>query len=257
MRKYFAKKLVERRRGGNYTTKVKGANRDLQREPLEERATHESMRAAYKGDRKESHEHLAPLRRYLQSQVGRLWDHVYSDLSHAARQDSINGRKLMDSLRWEVDQTVQLVDGKLIGRWGYTVGGGELFVHPENGLLTRAESRPRRRWRPRAQFDAVVVDVSHRYLKLDGIWFFVTLTPIPGPEESERPYDLVLKRSAFPEHRQLTHSNEFSRVWGGALYASAKRQANKREIQRLQAGPQESAADKPGRRPQFVRPRRR
>jgi hypothetical protein len=124
-------------------------------------------------------------------------------------------------------------------------------------LLTRAESRPRRRWRPRAQFDAVVVDVSHRYLKLDGIWFFVTLTPIPGPEESERPYDLVLKRSAFPEHRQLTHSNEFSRVWGGALYASAKRQANKREIQRLQAGPQESAADKPGRRPQFVRPRRR
>lgn len=242
MRKHFTKVLVERPRSGYRRGKVKGTLRDLQREPLEERAYRQSMRAPYKGDcRKESHEHLAPLRRYLVSQVGRPWDHVYSDLSRAVRKDPVNGRKLIDSLKWEVDQTVHYVDSaegerELVGRWGYRISAEELYVDPESRLLCRADSRPRRRWAPRPILTAVVHDAMHRYVKLDEIWYFVTLAPIPGEEVKERPFDVVLKRAAFFEDRSPTYGNLFWRAWNGLLYAVSKRQANRKEVRRLNAG---------------------
>ena len=257
MKKDFAKVIVERpRRGHSQRSGAKGEKRDLQRLPLDALAMRQSMRAPYGyNERKETHERLAPLRRYLSSQVGRPWDQVYSDICHVAKGDMINGRKLIDSLRWEGDQNVNIVDGVLVGRWGYTVGGGELFVHPESGLLSRAETRPRRRWLPQTRFEIVVDDALHRYVKLDGIWYFVTLAAIPGEEVTERPYDMVLKESPFPKHLQPAWGNEFTRNWGAPLYAAEKRQANKREIQRLAAGPVPHGKSGKGRA--FVRPRPR
>jgi hypothetical protein len=70
----MAKVLVERpRRGGQYHRQ----GRPLAVELL---PTKEGMRRRWT-DRKELNEHLAPLRRFLGSRVGRRWDSVYAELS--------------------------------------------------------------------------------------------------------------------------------------------------------------------------------
>jgi hypothetical protein len=85
----------------------------------------------------------------------------------------------------------------------------------------------------------LAVDENHKYVKVDGLWYFVTLCKVPGAEETVRPFDVVLKQTAFAEafigSKAYRYNNRFLQVWGGPFYASAKRQANSREIRRIVA----------------------
>lgn len=75
MREDMAKVIVERpRRRGD-------AARKGRRQDWDQMPSHEGMRRPHilSGDPKELNEHLGPLRRYLERQVGRPWDKVYSE----------------------------------------------------------------------------------------------------------------------------------------------------------------------------------
>src|SRR5580704_14540837 len=62
---------------------------------------HEGMRRAraLRGDRKQLNENLAPLRRYLERQVGRPWNKVYSEIAQHLRADSAVQQHVRDHLR--------------------------------------------------------------------------------------------------------------------------------------------------------------
>src|SRR5438094_7888272 len=83
MRADMHKVIVERTRWGG------GRERHNRRAnvPLEDRPTRESMRAAHT-DRKWFGENLAPLRRWLRSQVGRPWGDIYSDACSVIKPNS-------------------------------------------------------------------------------------------------------------------------------------------------------------------------
>jgi hypothetical protein len=77
MRDDMARVLVERPRIPAHKAR-KGRHRDFEGLP-----SHEGMRRAAElsGDRKMLNENLKPLRRYLEKQVGRPWDTVYSEIA--------------------------------------------------------------------------------------------------------------------------------------------------------------------------------
>lgn len=247
MKDSFSKLLVQRSRtkiAARVTRKtckypLLNIHEDLPlREPLRGRNRHRYL--------KESHENRAPVGRYLERQVGRHWDEIFSEISASARHDKVNGRKLFYGLDIEVERSVHFVNERAVGLSGYELYNGELYVHPDTGLLTRCD-KPRKRWRHVKQFpwQTIIVDSAHRYLKLDGLWYFVTLSPIPGEEVHERPFDLILKETAWHTDRQNRSGNKFYRFWEAPVYASGKRQAGKREMLRVfkeHAGELEEAA---------------
>jgi len=212
-------------------------------------ATHESINAPWRHNRKEKRIHLAPLRRYLRAQVGRNWNDVYSDVCHAFGDVVSNGERLSDYIDWEVELNISVrpEDGELITERGYGVGADTLFVHPESGILTLSPSRPRRRYKHKPRFETVDIDNEQKLVKVDGLWFFVTLSIIPGEEVTERPFDVVLGRAAFAGDIKYSWDNDFYRAWGAGRYACHKRQANSREIRRLVKSDSSDAGESSGR----------
>src|SRR5258708_15065697 len=84
MREDMAQVIVERPRLHGHNSR-KGRDRDWDALPSQE-----GMRRPHKlsGNWKELNENLAPLRRYLERQVGRPWDKVYSEIAERLRADS-------------------------------------------------------------------------------------------------------------------------------------------------------------------------
>lgn len=212
-------------------------------------ATHQSMNAPWRHNRKEKRIHLAPLRRYLRAQVGRNWNDVYSDVCHTFQDVVSNGERLSDYIDWEVELNVRVraEDGELITERGYGVGADTLFVHPESGILTLSPTRPRRRYKHKPRFETVDIESEQKLVKVDGLWFFVTLATIPGEEVTDRPFDVVLRRAAFAGDIKYSWDNEFYRVWGAGRYACHKRQANSREVRRLVKSDSSAAGESSGR----------
>jgi len=94
MREDMARVIVERRASNPQQPKGR-------RPALEDLPSHEGMRraAALRGDRKELNENLAPLRRYLEGQVGRPWDKAYAEIAARLRIDSTVQQHVRDHLR--------------------------------------------------------------------------------------------------------------------------------------------------------------
>ena len=91
MRSDMAKVIVERPRiGSSMRGKSKGYRRSLQRLDHETLPSKEGIKRRHLGHRKWLNEHLGPLRRYLDSQVGRPWNKVFSEIC-GAHQPFIGG----------------------------------------------------------------------------------------------------------------------------------------------------------------------
>ena len=95
MREDMAQVIVERPRIKPFN------NRKGRRQGLDDLPTHEGMRRAHAlhGDRKQLNENLAPLRRYLEGQVGRPWDKVYGEIAARLRVDSTVQQHVRNHLR--------------------------------------------------------------------------------------------------------------------------------------------------------------
>ena len=260
MRNDFTSVIVERARYGRSRVHAKAArfnaglglslnqDSDSDLDDLGQDATHQSMNAPWRHNRKEKRIHLAPLRRYLRAQVGRPWNDVYSDVCHTFQGVVSNGDRLTNYIDWDVELNVRVRtdDGELITERGYSVGGNTLYVHPETGILTLSPTTPRRRWKNKPRFEMVAIDNEHKLVNVDGLWFVVTLATIPGVEVSERPFDVVLGQAVFADDIKYAWGNEFYRSWGPGLYACHKRQANSREIRRLVKSDSSGSGDTSG-----------
>jgi len=184
MREDLAKVIVERPRIKPYSNR-KGRRRDLEDLP-----THEGMRRghAWRGDRKELNENLAPLRRYLAKQVGRPWDKVYSEIAARLRVDSTVQQHVRDHL----GDYVAVTPRRNISNWRSSFRNGlwwqQFYVDPENGLLCRTDLLPEEKARRRSRQNRqpppkeCVVLADDRELRLiDGLWYEVRLAPLPEP----------------------------------------------------------------------------
>jgi hypothetical protein len=221
--------------------------------------SHLGMRVGY--GYRELNENLAPLRRYLHSQVGRPWDRVFGEIcSRIDRRNPVQ-RHIHQHIDQFIATRVQIRAGKLIecGKFGLRLLGGsnELYVNPRTGLICRTKTpacgcASERQRREQAETGARrrILDEHTQLLKLEDAWFEVNLEPLPEtkvpvtcngkirqPATPEIRFDVVTREPASQADRRGTsalahdHWRKRLRLYGsGGLYATHKRQLSKREI---------------------------
>ncbi len=194
-------------------------------------------------------DHLGPLRRYLQSNVGRPWSKVRSEMAEHLRPASTVQRHVMEHVwGFVIERTWHDEAGVLWGSDPYgrpTIVGGawsrrsQFYVHPKTGLLLRAPMTPRKRKKDRrqAEVDPNVRWVSPRlqHRKIDGIWFEVELAPLP--ESTRSPWslgppvwDVAARRLVRRRGLVWNDPHSMADEWRQGRYASAMRQLSRKEI---------------------------
>ncbi len=240
MRADMGKVLVERprlkRRSGD-SRPGKGYQRELQRSLAAEASppSHERLKHRYGHSRKFFNENLAPLRRFLESNVGRPWNKVYAEIcKHVDRGNVVQKHILTHLFDYVVTQVV-LIDGKPCrvrqGRGGYeslctSHNRQQWFVCPKSGLLRRSRYVRRTSKQPQPP-RRVVLNKTKMCLFLNGQWELVTVAPMPGPPQNPCGYDVVRKRRTAgwpPEHANAV------RFYGAAVYALSRRPLSRVEL---------------------------
>lgn len=239
MRSDMAKVIVERpRKKGWASHKPKGYQRRLRRYGEDGPPQREGIQARWQGRTKYLNEHLGPLRRYLDSQVGRPWDKVFSEIcAHIDRNSAVQDH-VRDHVEEYVTVHVVLIDGIPCngeGGWRYGEPLHEMrwrpwYVCPRTGLLRRVKVRARKRQRrtPPSPPRYIPVGKSSQCRLMDGAWHLVTLKPFPAlPAHHARCHDVDV---LFNKPVASITPAEARQQYGAEVYVVAKRRLAKREL---------------------------
>jgi hypothetical protein len=239
MRADMAKVIVERPRiQGRACRKPKGYARRLLRYGEDGPPMREGIKACWGHGTKFLNEHLGPLRRYLDKQVGRPWDKVFSEIcAHIDRNSAVQDH-VRDHVQEYVVTHVVMIDGVPCnggpGRnYGARLDGfyyRRWYVCPRTGLLRRIKQVSRKRLQPTPPAKPPIVSVSDvlQCRHLNGGWRLVTLAPLPTPPSARQhspAIDVLLNRPVA----QLTPI-EAVQIYGAAVYAAGIRQLTRAEL---------------------------
>lgn len=228
--------IIERpRTGGGRGGKDRRAEMCLRADP-DQAASNEPISRG-RGS-KHLNENLAPLRRFLLSRVGRPWNAVHSEIAATLRVTSAVQKHVLDHLRDMVYTNVVQIGDDLYecGSWGVQElrrsRWSPVYVCPRTGLLKKVPPRPAR-FKPPTVCDVVPIDRDAQYRKIAGVWYRITLTPIPDLPDWLGLRDVLLGdlrnlgTTWEREHTLREHYGYRDR------YATAKRQIGKNELRRL------------------------
>ncbi len=130
---------------------------------------------------------LGPLRRYLQKNVGRPWNHVYGEASGVLGKGGWGIEHVFeDHFVWQVDRKVYVgEDGKLLSRrWGAARKVTGFYVHPKTGLLRYAAAVRPKQGPMRKDTDRIRLADGRYYVLIGGLWFvarYDEMGQIPNP----------------------------------------------------------------------------
>ncbi len=205
MRHDMAKVIVERPRyGSSLRGESKGYHRSLQRIGREELPYREGMKKRHQGRTKSLNEHLGPLRRYLDSQVGRPWNKVFSEIcAHIDRESAVQDH-VRDHVADYFETHVVEIDGEPCSGQGWTYGRTLHQTHrflwyvcPRSNILKRVKNLSRSQRRPTKPPDAprfVRVSDSLPCHMIDGAWHVVSLRSLPQIRAGRLERDVILNR---------------------------------------------------------------
>lgn len=248
MRKDMSKVIVERPRHDHAGKRARPGRSqvvlDDDGEPLRAR---EPMRRADKT--KNLNENLAPLKRYLQSQVGRPWDKVYADIAENLRPSSTVQQHVRDHVEDFVAFRTRMKEGVVMtasarmgGERPLTEDYRQLYVHPRTGLLKlnphwrawrrRFESARAAAAAERAKRMRALDDWAQLHLLNDGAWWIVELASTPhkhytppkvvGQDHDDPRTDVVSRAKLSDLPLGARYGRDF-------VHAVAKRQLSKAE----------------------------
>jgi len=145
MRADMHKVIVERPRPGSRFRCARGD--PLRKLSAEDLPARESMKRRH-ADRRHFNENLKPLQRWLERQVGRPWNLVYSEACEVIKPTNTVKNHVKIHLLEFVHRNVIMVDGvpHVVRRWwgaGYMeLWDREIYVDPKSGLLCCHRRRP-------------------------------------------------------------------------------------------------------------------
>ena len=245
MRADMGRVLVERprlkRRSGD-SRPAKGYRKEAERAlAAGDAPSRERLKKRYKNNRKFFNENLAPLRRFLDANVGRPWNKVYSEIcQHVDRSNVVQKHVLTHLFDYVVTDTV-LVNGEPCrgsgsrGRYG---DGPSLrtshyrhqwYICPKSGLLRRSRYVPYQHGNPPVPPRQVVLNKTQRCLFLNGKWELVTVVPVPEVQ-SAGGFDVVRKRHASGWQHERALAAAF---YGQPVYAVSRRILARSELRNL------------------------
>ncbi len=241
MRPDMAKVIVERpRRGWHVRGTPKGYRRRLQRFSDDELPRREGIKERWQSGTKSLNEHLGPLRRYLDAQVGRPWDKVFAEICTHINRNSAVQDHVRDHVADYVAVHVLMVGGvPCSGEGDWTHGQGlhlfgwkRWYVCPRSGILQRIKISPRSGRRQRKKEPDlprfVRVSESLQCRPIAGAWHLVTLKPLPVVRHHCRERDVILDRPVAELSVKMARKH-----YGDAVYAVEMRRLSKRELRQL------------------------
>jgi hypothetical protein len=237
MRPDMAKVIVERPRiGSRIRGTPKGYCRAIQRMADDGPPRCEGMKRRHKHNIKYLSEHLGPLRRYLDAQVGRPWDKVFSEIcAHIDRSSAVQDH-VRDHVADYVVTHVVLIDGVACSGDGDRNYGvplsrirwGSWYVCPRTGILRRIKTPVRsRRSVPKPDNRPRFVRVSDtlQCRLIDGAWHLLSLKRLPLVREGRAERDVFLDREIATIDFAMARKH-----YGADVYAAGKRRLARREL---------------------------
>ena len=212
MRHDMFKVIVERPRVGGYD-ETKGRRKEHNKrnsfrayeneEVYDEPSCWEKIRPVGRGaDRKAFNENLEPLWRYLQTQVGRCWDDVYSDIRENLSPRNTVQMHVVQHLKWQVRMNTYLgEDGRVYERPKYARYGmpdpcledptpykSGFYVHPVTREFCVSPTKARKTKKPEPTKFQVSPLVQFRLINEE--WCVVEFEKIPKSmgTKSKYPY---------------------------------------------------------------------
>lgn len=154
--------------------------------PIEEAPIRESFSkwavAHWQG--KEQADNLAPLKRFLQRSVGKLWNDVYSEICQNINTNKATDIHILQHLDWMVEKNTFVgEDGKV---WFYSSGGDpspiedrwayseQYYVCPKTGTLQK-QGRKKTTYKHKPEVHKITISNDSQAFQIDGIWYIVTL----------------------------------------------------------------------------------
>lgn len=273
MRHDMTQVVIERPRGGRAYSyndvRVRCGGLDL--DQLDNLPKKQGYRRPHKenGEWKEFSDLLGPLEGFLRSRIGQKWDDVFAEIcEHVDQRNEVQYHLLTHISNFVEIHTILGDDGHVYYQGRYSSGpsrvsAGDMFVHPETGLLCSIPKKKVRNpgydaavkrlyhifghywhkvikdkgWRDR--IEATIKESKNHYLvgleqelhKIDGIWYWAVFADVPLPF-TETWFD-----TKAGETRQRTiQRGACDYLTGNTLtegrYRSGRRQANRRELRR-------------------------
>lgn len=263
MRKDMFEVIIERPRNGRWSDERKGRYSDHNKSDVrneldfhysgndEESGIYsgrkETMRPKGRGvDRKSLNENLAPLRRFLQSSIGKKWDDVYSELRENLNPNSAVQKHVVDHAKqYVIKDTILLEDGRIIAYVPYWrrdseyyvvndtskgVDRWQFYVDPTTKVLCQAGARYRynRKYKKNPTHEVYQINKLEQYRNLPGGWFHIQLTEY---QKTKTLYGFTLlpqTDSVFKNYKEKC--NFFVEYGAENLRAHSKRQCGTKEI---------------------------
>lgn len=228
MRADMDKVIVERPRiGSRDPSRKKGYRKYVQSTAVEDLPGTEPMLGRWHGRSKCLNENLAPMRRFLRSNVGRPWNKVHQELSEYVSFANPVQSHVLDHVydyvhkHVEVDDSCTVYSNQCDWWRRRKLEEGDMYVCPTTGIL-KAVRRNRRRRQP----TKVSGGEFTQYLFRDNAWWEVRLRK--RPDDPGDLWDVWLERD-------VSKLNEQSciKAYGGELIATSKRPLNREETKQL------------------------
>jgi hypothetical protein len=243
MRSDMSKVLVERPRYSDYGDR-KGRKIDHDLLPSKE-----GMRSPHVRNwgGKRLNENLSPLRRLIESRVGRPWNKVYSEICQHLRGDNTVQQHVKDHIEDFVAIRTSMMDGQVVIHSKYGSprllhsDSTELYVDPVTGILCRnktklSDRQERKLWKAKkAAEEASRIHIGKNgteYRKVDGIWYEVIWDKITKLLETYRVQNGNNVTIIIPDTQRDIFTNEMHNEIGES-YRSGKRQISKKELRDL------------------------
>jgi hypothetical protein len=233
----MAKVIVERPRYGGGIKFPRGSARSRDRIAPDDWHRRESMKRPWGSGRKELNENLAPLRRYLRSNVGKPWDKVYADICQRINRNSAVQLHIWQHLVHYVCTDPHVVGGEVCCS-ARAIELFEFFVHPVSGRLclndkTYRWRRKNRQRELRTPGDQIITDRGRHYRRINSFWHEVKFAPLP--DRLEGVYDALLEKSGGELTRDLLCRVYPTSIYRRHVYCYARRQLTLRDARRVQA----------------------
>jgi hypothetical protein len=220
MRADMAKVIVERPRwGSDLPSKKRGYRRSLQKFDIADLPRKEPLAGRWRGRQRPLNEHLAPMHRFLRSQIGRPWNKIHQDLCEHVSFNNAVQKHVLTHVYDFVTRHVTLIDGRPFARRHF-LDVDRMYVCPNSGLLKVV--RPVKERAP-TQYGRGSL---RQYVFRDGSWWELTLRKIPADPGDlwdfwfERPVAKLGLREA-------------KELYGGPFFTTAKRPLTRREARTL------------------------
>jgi hypothetical protein len=220
MREDMSKVLVEKPRHGsdNGGISSRHARRSIKHElriANDYEDAHFDQRVSMKGhlhehrwDEKELNENLNPLRRFLRSNVGRLWDDVYSEIMAGINMNNaVQFHVWQHLIQFGEVETKTYMRGNTVivnDKMPHRIGSSyreEFYVHPLDGTL-RFAPRENRYRNPHAKIQRSLDEDRYidfkkpltQYHRINGVWYAIAMRKATDDEIQHKSFGKMVRR---------------------------------------------------------------